>query len=120
MYSFGYTRRVSSRDLLQCIVPVVSNPELCARTFVKGVAFLFSVLTSIITRKKRAGGIFWRCDGYVYYFDCDDNITGLVIYQNSAKGTQSFKRLQYFLRINFISIKLLRLIFLQREKKCHV
>lgn len=97
-------------------MPVVSNTELCAQTFVKGVAFMFSVLTSIMMRKKRAGEVFWRCDGYVYYLDCDDSVTGLVIGQNSSKGTRSFKCMQLFLRINYISLKLLRLIFLQREK----
>ena len=46
-------------------------------------------------RKKRAGGIFGG-DGYVYYLDCNDRVTGLVICQNSSKGTQSFKHMQFF------------------------
>ena len=101
-------------------MPVVSNTELCAQKFVKGVAFMFSVLTSIITRKKRAGGIFWRCDGYVYYLDCDDSVTGLVFRQNSSKGTQSFKCVQVFFAYQLHLNKTIKIDLSTEEKKCYI
>ena len=75
---------------------------------------MLSIFTSITIRERKGQEESFGGDGYVYFLDCNDRVTGLVICQNSSKGTQSFKHMQFFLHINYTSVKLLRLIFLQR------
>lgn len=42
------------------------------------------MLNVLITPKKEDTDIFGG-DGYVYYLDCDDDITGICIFSNSSK-----------------------------------
>ena len=77
-------------------MPVVSNTVLCAQKFAKSVDLKLSVPTSITIKERKGQEESFGADGYVYHLSCDDSVTGLVTCQNSSKGTQSFKHMQFF------------------------
>lgn len=86
VWSFSYTRWVASRDLLHCIVPVVSKTVLCAPKFVESVDVTLSVPTSVAIRERKGQEECFGADGYVWHLACGGSVAGLVICQNSSRA----------------------------------
>ena len=47
---------------------------------------MLSIFTSITIRERKGQEESFGGDGYVYYLDCNDRVTGLVICQKFIKG----------------------------------